>query len=138
MEYGVSEETSKALAEKLRNVIALDSMILDETDAVRTSEIPTLTGYNTIYHFADGSILVSSAEVYDKLVAASKMRGTGITGGTISSGTGYTNGKNRTVYYENPGVCKISFKADYGLVNGGFDSISKAYNHSVCGWSWGK
>lgn len=44
MEYGVSEETSKALAEKLRNVIALDSMILDETDAVRTSEIPTLTG----------------------------------------------------------------------------------------------
>lgn len=130
--YGVTEETSQKLVEKLEQGIPLDSMLYDESQAIDVKKIPTLTGYNSIYTFKDGSIIISSTEELETILSnVNLQKGVGISGGSTSSGSGYFNGTNRKVYYSNPGVWEISFKANYSLVQGGYDTISWVGNHNV-------
>jgi hypothetical protein len=130
--YGVDDETIKNLTTKLANQEAIDSMIYDIDKAVSVKRTETPTGYEEIYTFADGSISVSGVEELDKLVEGGfTTMSTGIEDGSCTGGSGYTNCSNRKVYYLNPGVWEISFRANYSYVQGGYDKISWASNQSV-------
>lgn len=130
--YNVNEKTTKKLVKKLEKQEPLDSMILDVSDAVKTDKIETDTGYEAIYTFADGSISIMGVEELNKLNDGGfTTMGTGIEGGSCTGGSGYMNCSNKKVYYENPGVWEISFKANYTFVYGGYDKITWAANQSV-------
>lgn len=110
----------------------IDSMLYDESQSVSSKKIPTLTGYDEVYTFADGSIIVTQTEELDKLIENQYLlKEVGITGGSTSGGSGYVNATNRYVYYNIPGVAHFSFYANYSYVKGGYDSISWVGNHSV-------
>lgn len=130
--YNVNKKTTKKLVKKLEKQEPLDSMILDVSDAVKSDKIETDTGYEAIYTFADGSISIIGVEELNKLSDGGfTTMGTGIEGGSCSGGSGYMNCSNKKVYYDNPGVWEISFRANYTYVYGGFDKITWAANESV-------
>lgn len=131
-ENGVTEEVSQSLIDKLNNGVAFDSMLYGEEDAVTVDTIPTMTGYKTTYTFTDGSITTSSTEELESVLNNTMSTfATGIKGGSTSSGTGYFNGSNREVYYTNPGVWSISFKANYSLTQGSYDKITWVGKHNI-------
>lgn len=53
-----------------------------------------------------------------------------VTPGWIESGTGYTNFKNALVE-EDTVVWEVSFRADFTLVNGGYDYISNVWESLI-------
>ncbi|WP_018132318.1 hypothetical protein [Effusibacillus pohliae] len=77
----------------------------------------TPTSRETRYTFPDGSMIIQSVD-----------------GGTTSCGTGYCNFTNMTVK-ETRWYCEGRFQADFTLVNGGDDYISRVYDAQV--WSAG-
>ncbi|MGP7819353.1 hypothetical protein [Niallia sp. 01092] len=131
--YNVDNETINKLISKLKNQEPLDSMLYDTDQAVNVDKIDTSTGYEEVFTFADGSITVTGVELADKISSPGTIttKGTGIEGGSCSGGSGYVNCNYRKVYYLNPGVWEISFRANYTYVNGGYDYISWAGDQSV-------
>jgi hypothetical protein len=130
--YGVNNKTIKKLVSKLANQEVLDSMLYDTDRAVSMKKIQTSTGYEVVHTFSDGSISVTGVEKLDKLTDGGfTTMGTGISGGSCTGGSGYKNCSNRKVYYSNPGVWTMSFKANYTYVQGGYDKITWAGNQST-------
>ncbi|PLR85835.1 hypothetical protein [Bacillus sp. V33-4] len=130
--YNVDEKTINKLVKKLEKQVPLDSMILDDSDAVSVTKIENATGYEAVHTFADGSISVVGVEELEKIADGGfTTMGTGISGGSCSGGTGYLNCSNKKVYYSNPGVWEISFRANYTYVYGGYDKITWANNESI-------
>jgi len=133
MKYGVSSDVADSLSNKIRNGQPLDSMLMDVEDAIDVEVKKHSDGSEEhIYTFPDGSITVVGVE-YAPFYNEGEVTtfGTGISGGSCTTGSGYTSCTNRKVYYNNPGVWEISFRANYTYVQGGYDSISWAGNESV-------
>ncbi len=127
VKYDVEAEIAKSLSEKLNSGQLLDSMTMTEEDAVDSRIKKHLDGSEEkLYIYPDGSITVAGVEP-DKITAFAE----GIKGGSCRTGTGYTNCTNKVVYYKNPGVWEISFRANYTFQRSQFDIISRVYNHSV-------
>lgn len=130
--YGVDNKTIKKLVTKLANQEVLDSMLYDTDSAISVKKIETSTGYEEVHTFSDGSISVTGVEELDKLNDGGfTTMGTGISGGSCTGGSGYMNCSNRKVYYSNPGVWEMSFRANYTYVSGGYDYISWSGNQST-------
>jgi len=132
--YDVKPNIINKLVKKLANNQPLDSMLYGEEQAVSLEKKETETGYEEIHTFADGSISVVGVELLDKINNSGEITtlGTGISGGSCSGGTGYMNCTNKKVYYSNPGVWEMSFRADYSFAYGGaYDSITWIGNWSI-------
>lgn len=131
-EYGVDENTANQLLEKVLNGQAIDSMVMDEDQAIERKVITNEKEkiFEEVLTFPDGSITVIGVE-HD--INEISPLSTGIGGGSCSSGSGYSNCKNKRVYYNTLGLYQLSFYADYSIVNKGYDSIGRIYNSSISG-----
>ncbi|RIJ64074.1 hypothetical protein [Rummeliibacillus sp. POC4] len=133
---GVTEDTAEKLKNKMADGKLLDSMILDESKAIDTQTIKNPDGSEQqTLTFPDGSIITKGIEyanfsnnTTNPLITTF---GTGISGGSCTSGSGYSVCKNKKVYYSNPGVWKIYFHANYEMINGGYDKITWVGNEGT-------
>ena len=114
---GVPEKKAKELSNKMKNGKLIDSMLMSDNDAINVEEKEE-DGYTKIIHtFPDGSISISGMETV-KYVNEEDFKNvspfaSGIKDGKCVTGSTSSTCTNRTVYYNNPGVWKISFKANY-------------------------
>jgi hypothetical protein len=133
IKYDVNNEIAENLAHKIKNGQPLDSMIMDIEDAISFKvKKHADDSEEYIYTFPDGSITVVGVEYapfYNN--GGFTIQSTGISEGSCSSGSGYTSCTNRKIYYLNPGVWEMSFRANYTYVSGGYDYISWAGNESI-------
>lgn len=147
--YGVNNETIEKLTKKLKEQKPIDSMVYDVDKAVSYTKIETSNGYEAVYTFEDGSIIVTGVEDLDTLEESQANKplsvqkfnkftsknigtlGTGVKGGSCIGGSGYTSCNNVEVYYSNPGVWEMSFKANYSIAYGAYDSITWIGNWSI-------
>src|SRR5690606_2591573 len=132
----VDIDTADYLVQKLRDGRLLDSFILDEKDAVKVESIDTEKGKMVIHRIADGSYKKQTIE--DKktndLLDSGLITPMSVSGGSCSSGSGWSTCKGVTVKYVNTGVWKLSFQADYTLLAGANnDQIDRVYNKSASG-----
>lgn len=123
-ELGIDEATQQKLIQKLKDGKEIDALNPDQADkgittivnhlaTAKTSEQST-AAYLSRTVYPDGSVSVLS-------VTPGK--------GTVC-GTGYCNIRDAVVEGGN-GIVTASFLADYTLVNGGYASISSAYQPKV-------
>ncbi|MFC4766862.1 hypothetical protein [Effusibacillus consociatus] len=116
-ESGVDDATQKKLIGKLKNGEKWDSMKPELLEQAKKEVNITPTSRETKYTFPDGSAIIQS-----------------ISGGTVSCGTGYCVYTNMKVS-EQRWYVGGSFKADFTILNGSNDYISKVYDASI--WSFG-
>lgn len=117
---GIDSKTKEKLIKKLESGELLDSMNLEMKDTAIISE-------NKILEI-DGSVTEETRAVYPDGSISTRS----ISDGTTSCGTGYCNFKGRKISATN-GAVKASFLADYSIVNGSYDTISRAYDYLITG-----
>lgn len=132
----IDEETVDHLINKIKEGNPLDSFILEEKDAVSVETYIEKTGTVTVHRFADGSY--TSQIIHDNnhtdLFPNQYIVPMSISGGSCSSGSGWTTCRDVLVQYKNTGVWTISFRADYTLLAGANnDRIDKVDKASVSG-----
>lgn len=127
-QYGVDDSTREALIAKYENGQLWDSI----TNSKSPTKIEKLDDNSVKRTYADGSISISSISGGSKTTTESNgsISINSVGGGTSTSGSGYINIKGATVS-EYQGVVNAQFLADYTLVNGGMDYITKVYNKKV-------
>lgn len=133
IKYGVSSKVAESLSKKMKKGQLLDSIIMDEKDAIDVQVVKHENGSEEHIHtFPDGSITITSVENAPVINSGGfTTLGSGITNGSCSSGSGYTNCTNRKVTYNNPGVWSLSFHANYTYLSSGYDYISWAGNEGI-------
>jgi hypothetical protein len=135
-EMGVDQATQAKLIIKLQNGQAWDSMnpAMANEGSLTTNTFSDVSG-NKIHQkkvtFPDGSVSVVNVTISE---GASSSNGLitpfSVSGGTSSCGSGYCNYYGVKVSGGN-GIITANFLADYSIVNGGYDSISKVYQGSA-------
>lgn len=126
LEQSVPSEKIEGLLFKLNNNILWDS--LDESKLPVSEEVSiTDTIYEKISRFEDGSYIERRVDLTD---AKRIYVGTGVEPGENYGGTGYHAFIGAKVY-TNYAIIQASFKADFSLVYGGYDRISRVYSPKV-------
>ncbi|AJH60393.1 hypothetical protein bcere0016_56750 [Bacillus cereus 95/8201] len=134
---GISEETQIRLIEKIKRGEVLDAEDPEKVGTGITQSKEYLdengvfcTEKKTTY--LDGSVTLETITggTVEKVKATDKQEV--ISGGTSTTGSGYVNYYGRSVSRLS-GSVRSTFKADYSLVKGGYDSLSKVYAPSVTG-----
>ncbi|MBY7121161.1 hypothetical protein ILS93_03410 [Bacillus sp. 16GRE42] len=134
---GISEETQIRLIEKIKRGEILDAENPEKVGTGLTQSKEYLdengvfcTEKKTTY--LDGSVTLETITggTVEKVKATDKQEV--ISGGTSTTGSGYVNYYGRSVSRLS-GSVRSTFKADYSLVKGGYDSLSKVYGPSVTG-----
>jgi len=132
--YNVEETTQKNLIDKLERGEIWDSITGQEP--VSTYEITKENdAVETISTFADGSIVVSTIEpTIVEVVPASEVNVNplAVDPGTITSGSGYKSFKKAKAYVYS-GIANAHFYADFTIVNGGNDYITRVYDYKIVG-----
>lgn len=119
---GVDQETINSLMEKLNNNEMLDSI----NPEMQSRGIVTYSDDNeTRIVYPDGSITVTGIEG-GEIINVPQSRAS-ISGGSVSSGSGYSTRKGAKVYH-NSGFLNMSFYATYTNVQGGYDKIDSVYD----------
>ncbi|EJV74607.1 hypothetical protein [Bacillus cereus] len=136
---GILEETQIRLIEKIKRGEVLDAQNPEKVGTGYTQSKEYLdengvfcTEKKTTY--LDGSVTLETVTggTVKKVKTTDKQEV--ISGGTSNTGSGYVNYYGRQVSRLS-GTVRSTFKADYSLVNGGYDSLSKIYGASVSGLS---
>ena len=119
---GLNQETISSLMKKLDNNEPLDSV----NPTMQSRGIVTYSNENeTKIVYPDGSIAITGIEG-GEIIDVTQSRAA-ITGGTVSSGSGYFTRKGVKVYH-NSGILNMSFYATYTNVQGGYDKIDSVYD----------
>ncbi|MCM3574732.1 MULTISPECIES: hypothetical protein [Bacillota] len=139
--YDVPDATISKLIKKLKNKEKWDSLNPEMQGTATPVKIDEET---TKYVYSDGSIYIESLSggIVEEQATSSGMTvpvepsSGGITtmgsisGGTVSSGSGYTVVKGAEVV-GTVILAGASYKVDYTIVNGGYDTISAAYSRNI-------
>lgn len=119
---GVDQETINELMNKLDNNEPLDS-INPSMKSMGRCVYSDDTQTKVVY--PDGSISITGLEG-GEIIESPKSRA-GLSGGSGSSGSGYSSRRGVKVYH-NSGVVDMSYYANYTFVQGGYDKIDGVYN----------
>ncbi|MDX1770185.1 MAG: hypothetical protein R3328_01535 [Planococcaceae bacterium] len=138
-EYGVEKQIQNSLILKLKKGIPWDS-IKPESEIVSSEEIVSETETQVIQKFKDGSISVQTLEtpavqVEDNISTdnnESIFTPLSVTGGTVTTGTGYRTVRGAKVKVET-GICNAWFYADFTTLYGAMDRITSVYDSTVVG-----
>jgi hypothetical protein len=120
--YDVPETQQDQLIDKI-----LAGEVTDADSETATPLTVEVASGETVSRFADGSVRVESIE---HPVEVTGPAGRGIGGCTIKSGSGYRNASGCKIDYVTP-IFNFHFYADFTLVQGGPDSITRAYGGQV-------
>ena len=123
IELGIATEDQVTIIQNLENGIM---PLSDTPNSIPVSSSTTIvSGFqNEKQKFSDGSIRIISKELPKNPL----LRSTGLNACSVSSGTGYVNYVNCTVYNDTP-LVTMGFIANFTLVQGGYnDYISNAVN----------
>lgn len=125
---GIDEETQNKLINKLINGEVWDSLNPKCLEKVPKSFF-NISFDNPInrYEFPDGSVIEVGIKFPEGFELDNIERAGSISGGTSSSGTGYSSIKGAEIY-RYAGMYSLGFYADFTLVNGGYDYISNVYS----------
>ncbi|MER7521346.1 MULTISPECIES: hypothetical protein [unclassified Streptomyces] len=135
--YNVDETTQDQLITKLKNGEVWDS-IKQGQEPVNTVEKTTEeNGVETISTFKDGSIAVTTleptiVEFTEKAPTTGGFSTFAVSPGTVTSGSGYKNFKKAKAYVYT-GIANAHFYADFTIVQGGNDYISRVYDYKIVG-----
>ncbi|MTT31897.1 hypothetical protein GMB86_07730 [Terrilactibacillus sp. BCM23-1] len=139
--YGVSQSTIQKLVKKWNNGLAIDALKGDDSQGTATiqtyGKLDPISGNNqkvTKKVYPDGSISVTTVEVpKTDNTNPNLISPLSVTGGTVTSGTGYTIHHGATVGTGN-GAVTCSFKADFENINGAYDLIDRIYSYDIVVW----
>lgn len=121
VELGIPNEFHADLVVKIQNSIPLDSDIANSNPVSSTRSVKN--GFEIIREsFRDGSVSIFSSQ----LPVDSRLRAS-VSNCTVNVGSGYKNYSNCSVTNATINVV-FGFVADFGLVNGGYDSIFAVRN----------
>lgn len=123
--YNVDKKVQMNLIKKLNDGEIWDSLKKDQK-AIHSYEIQTNGITEKVEQYQDGSIVVTSVD-YE---SAEEITPFAVSPGTVTGGSGYKNFKKAKVYY-NAGIANAHFYADFTIVFGGNDYISRVYDHKV-------
>lgn len=119
---GLDQDTIDSLIKKLDSGKLIDAI----NPSMKSRGIVTYSdNYKTKIIYPDGSITITGIEG-GEIINIPKTKAS-ITGGTSSTGSGYTIRKGAKVYH-NSGVLNMSFYATYTNVQGGYDKIDSVYD----------
>lgn len=145
--YGVSQETTESLIAKLDRGEIWDSLNPEKKGTEKTIKIDNYTEKKI---FPDGSIIINEIDTADATIENIPPRYTSPTiggnggssdpglispfatvgGGTVTSGSGYTNVKGATVKSVAI-LVNAYYKVNYGIAYSGNDSITSVYGYNI-------
>lgn len=121
MDLGISEEFHAGLVEKIQNSTPLDSDVPNSIPVSSTKSVSA--GFEIVRNsYRDGSVSIISSQ----LPVDSRLRAS-VSNCTVKVGSGYKNYTNCSVINATINVV-FGFVADFGVVNGGNDSIFAVRN----------
>lgn len=116
--YGVDDLTIVNLINKLQNGELLDSI---NPEKQHLGIVEKIGNEREKVTYPDGSIVIKGID---------NIQNRAISGGTVSSGTGYSSRIGARIYH-NAGLINCEFYADYTNVQGGYDIIEKVYRYDI-------
>jgi len=134
--YNVDEKTQNNLIAKLKKGEVWDS-IKKGQEPVSTYEKTTEEDViETISTFKDGSITVTTLEPniveFTKPAPSEGISTRAVSPGTVTGGSGYKSFKKAKAYVYS-GIANAHFYADFTIVQGGNDYITRVYDYKIIG-----